>query len=333
MNSGALFGRRYRILVTDANDQDALDVSELECTFEVHKSYDRGGFYAVVRIFNLEARTEKTIINEGDRLIIEAGYQATVSVDKTAKDEDGNDVKYSQDNVAVQYGKIFDGKITWPSRQREGVNYVLTLAAIDGDYPLHSGFISKTVGRGLNARDIIHTVCKTADVSIPINSVSDGLSLQKLPRGKVMFGQPMDYIRDVARGNDASYFVEDGALHVTRLQDTAKEEALVVTPETGLIGTPTQTQDGVNFTLLLNPNIHLGTLIQLKGITTINEVQNGSDSQSVLDEEWIYQAIGLVHRGDTRGNDWYTEITGVSRYGKEALPAILQNSAQNAQGV
>jgi hypothetical protein len=97
-----------------------------------------------------------------------------------------------------------------------------------------------------------------------VANISDGLGEQVLPRGKVFFGKPTDYVENVCRGNNAIYYVEDGQMNVYKLTDIAKDEALVISPETGLIGTPAQTTDGVKFTILLNPSIHITTMIQIK---------------------------------------------------------------------
>jgi hypothetical protein len=329
MPSGALWLRKWRILVTDAQDNEALNVSDLHCTFEVHKKRNNGGFYAVCRIYNLNTETEDKLVMEGDRLIIEAGYIAQTSEESTA--EDGSTVTTYQD---LQYGKIFDGKIVWPSRSRDSnVDYVLTLMAIDGDQPLNLNFISKTVNRGLNSRKILETVAKDSEEATPVNSISDGLSSQALPRGKVFFGKPYKYVQDVCRGNAASFYIEDGSLNVTRLQDVKKDEAIVVTPETGLIGTPQQVQFGVSFKLLLNPAIHLESLIQIKNVQVNEATTTPGQQVQPLDDDWVYQVCELTHIGDTRGNDWYTEIQGISRYGKGSLPALLANSGQNGMGV
>lgn len=325
---GKLWLRKWKILVTDAQDNEALNVSDLHCVFEVHKQRDKGGFYAVVRIYNLNASAEKKLVMEGDRLIIEAGYQGTAST--SSQQEDGS---VKTEEVDLQYGKIFDGKIVWPSRSRESnTDYVLTLMAIDGDAPLNLNFISKSINRGLNARRIVETAANEAEVKTPVGVVSDGLSEQVLPRGKVFFGRPYDYIQDVCRGNSASYYIEDGSLHVTRMQDVAKDDALVVSPKTGLIGTPQQLQFGMSFKVLLNPAIHLGSLIKLQDVQA-NEVTTQPGQQvTPLDDEWIYQVMGLTHTGDTRGNAWYTEIQGISRYGKGSLPALLGSVGQNGNG-
>lgn len=328
MPAGALWLRKYKILVVDANDHEALNVSDLHCTFEVHKSRAKNGFYATVRIYNLTAKTENKLVEEGDRLIIEAGY--TGKGKKDVKQADGTT---KEEDVDLQYGKIFDGKIVWPSRSRNSnTDYVLTLMAIDGDNPLNKNFIAKTVNRGMNARKVVETAAQDAEVKTDVGKVSNGLSQQKLPRGKVFFGNPYNYIADVCRGNAANYYVENGTLNVVKLTDPSTDEAIVISPSTGLIGTPQQVQSGMNFKILLNPSIHLMSMIQLKDVQA-NEI-SATPGQPIMpiDDEWIYQVAGLVHRGDTRGNDWYTEIEGISRYGKGALPAILANSGQNANG-
>ena len=333
--NGSLWIRKYRILVSKANkegdskEEEALNVSDLHCSFEVHKKRERGGMYAICRIYNPNSDTEDKLVMEGDRLIIEAGYQSSTT--ETVTDEKGNQSSITSD---LQYGKIFDGKIVWPSRARESnTDYVLTLMAIDGDEPLNLSFISKTVNRGLNARKIIETVVNVSEVKTPINRISEGLSNQSLPRGKVFFGKPYNYVQNVCRGNAASFYIEDGNLNVVRLQDISKEEALVVTPQNGLIGTPQQIQMGVSFRMLLNPAIHLESMIQIKGVQVNEASVTPGQQQAPLDDEWIYQVFELTHVGDTRGNEWYTEVQGISRYGKGSLPALLGNSGQNGMGV
>ena len=54
--------------------------------------------------------------------------------------------------------------------------------------------------------------------------------------------------------------------------------------------------------------------------------------QLPLDDEWIYQAIEVTHRGDTRGNDWYTDVVGLSRYGAAAFPGILTDGSTYVNG-
>lgn len=329
--SSYLWMRKWKILVVDAQDKEALNVSDLHVKFTVKKSREVAN-YSTVEIYNLNAETEQKILQEGDRVIIEAGYEGylTTAADGTvqeAKDDKGN-------TQEKQYGKIFDGKIIYPSRRKENnTDYVLSLLCVDGDNILNANFVSKTLNKGVNQRQVLDAVCEKCILKIPANNITQGLSGQKLPRGKVMFGEPKDYIADVARGNGANYWIEDGKLNMTKLSDVAQDEAIVQTPMTGLIGMPTQTQYGANFKLLLNPAVHMCSLVQLKNSEITEAQATPGQQQTPLDEEWIYQVIELTHIGDTTGNDWYTTCSAVSRYGKGALPALLANAQQNPNGV
>ena len=313
--SSYLWMRKWKILVVDAQDKEALNVSDLHVKFTVKKSREINN-YSTVEIYNLTAATEQKILKEGDRIIIEAGYEGylTAGADGTIqeiKDSDGN-------TQEKQYGVIFDGKIIYPSRRKENnTDYVLSLLCVDGANVLGKNFIAKTLNKGVNQRQILDAVCEKSKTKIPTNSITQGLSGQKLPRGKVIFGEPKDYISDIARGNGASYWVNDGKLNMIKLADAAKDEAIVQTPTTGLVGMPTQTQ----------------SLVQLKNSEIAEAQVTPGQAQMPLDEEWIYQVIELTHTGDTTGNDWYTSCTAVSRYGKGVLPALMANNAQNPNGV
>lgn len=329
--SSYLWMRKWKILVVDDQDKEALNVSDLHVKFTVKKSREINN-YSTVEIYNLTAATEQKILKEGDRIIIEAGYEGYLTTSADGSVQEAKDV---EGNVQEkQYGVIFDGKIIYPSRRKENnTDYVLSLLCVDGANVLAKNFIAKTLNKGVNQRQILDAVCEKSKTKIPTNSITQGLSGQKLPRGKVIFGEPKDYISDIARGNGASYWVNDGKLNMIKLADAAKDEALVQTPTTGLVGMPTQTQYGANFKLLLNPAVHMWSLVQLKNSEIAEAQVTPGQAQMPLDKEWIYQVIELTHTGDTMGNDWYTSCVAVSRYGKGVLPALMANNSQNPNGV
>lgn len=329
--SNYLWMRKWKILVIDAQDKEALNVSDLHVKFMVKKSREIYNF-ATIEIYNLTAETEQKILKEGDRVVIEAGYEGYLNT--TA---DGSIAEIKDDKGKTQekqYGKIFDGQIIYPSRRKENnTDYVLSLLCIDGANILGANFVSKTLNKGVNQRQIVDAVCEKSRVKIPTNNITQGLSGQRLPRGKVIFGEPIDLIADIARGNAASYWINDGKLNISKLTDVAEDEAIVQSPETGLVGMPTQTQYGANFKLLLNPAVQLKTLVQLKNSEIVEAQVTPGQQQMPLDPDWIYQVIELTHTGDTMGNDWYTDCVAVSRYGKGALAALMANASQNPNGV
>lgn len=362
--SNYLYLRKYQIQVSsestkssDGKTEKALDVSYLHCTFNVRRGMDFNN-YAIVTIYNLNRETENQIINESDRLIINAGYEGYLNavpydpqtsnqaagagskLNASSGSSDSSDVTQIQEGSPKQYGKIFDGSIIQTVRGKENnTDYTLTLVAMDGDLFANNNFIALSCVRGQNPRAVIETVTTKATTPTAIAKVSPGISGQTLPRGKVYFGRPRDYLQDVARSNNANAWIQDGEVHITKITDNYTDEALVLTPQTGLIGWPQQIQYGVSFRCLLNPQITVMSMIQLKN-SEINgmQIQTNTPGQTQpqtlqLDPNQMYQAYEVEHIGDTRGNDWYTQVSGYSRYGKDVVPALIKYSGQNPNSV
>lgn len=308
--SDFLYQRKYQILISK-NNNTALDVSNLRCTFHIEKTYHTKANYSEIVIYNLSSETEGTIISEYDRVIVNAGYQ-------------GMDSKGSP----KQYGKIFDGNIIQCLRDREddNVNYKLTLICGDADNFLNSAFVKQTMNAGITHRQMIDALASKATITTDIGRISPDLKTTGLPRGKVFFGSPKKYLRDIASDNNASFWMDDGAIHVEKPTDTVAGEAIVITPETGLIGTPQMAADGsINFKVLLNAKIGLMTMVKLDNTNIRQAKLQEKQKPTMLDQDGQYQAYKIIHDGDTRGQNWYTSIVGVSRFGK--LP--IQLSATN----
>ncbi|TWH46326.1 hypothetical protein [Sporomusa sp. KB1] len=320
--SNYLYGRKFRVYVADKAD-NAWDVSNLRCTFSIEKKARAVSNYAEINIYNLTNDTETEIIKEGVRIIVEAGYDGII------------DTETGQQTEVKQYGKIFDGDIIQFVRSREdNVDYVLSLICLDGDAFLNNGILKTTLNAGVTQRQIVEHIAQRSIVPnktkpTEIGRISPELSTQRLPRGKVFFGMPKNYLGDIARDNAASFWVDEGKIYIAKATDIAPDEALVLTPQTGLIGSPQQVQDGVSFRCLLNPAIKLQTMIKLDNVLIRQAKYQIGLIPSKLDEDGQYQVYKLNHIGDTRGDEWYTEVIGVSRYG--LMPLMLATADQNPQ--
>lgn len=234
-----LFGRRYRITVSDENG-DGIDVSELRCTFNIVKTIQMQPNMSEITIYNLNAQTENSIMTSGKRVTVEAGYEGT------------------------QFGLIFDGDILQILRGREnGTTFTLTITALDSDRAINFEIANYSIVRGQTARNIVEHIANKAQNPIDLGSISDRLNGPKLTRGKVMFGKASDYLRQIAKTYELQHFTEDGKLNLIHLDDLPKDEIVELSTESGLIGTPEQSDYGVNGQCLLNPQIKLNSLIHI----------------------------------------------------------------------
>ena len=233
------FGRRYRITISD-DSGNALDVSDLHCTFNIVKTILMEPNTSEVTIYNLNAKTENAIMMTGKRITVEAGYEGT------------------------QFGLIFDGDILQTIREREnGTTFKLTIIALDSDRVINFEIANFSIARGQTARGMIDHISNKASNPIPLGSISKKLEGQTLTRGKVFFGKVSDYIRQIAKSYDLHFYMNDGSLNLISLDELPEGEIFELSPESGLIGTPDQTDYGLSGQCLLNPQIKLNSLIHI----------------------------------------------------------------------
>jgi hypothetical protein len=229
-----LFGRRYRITVSD-DSGNALDVSDLHCTFNIKKTIQMQPNSSEITIYNLNVKTENAIMMTGKRVTVEAGYE-------------GN-----------QFGLIFDGDILQTIREREdGTTCKLTIIALDSDRAINFEIANFSIARGQTARSIIDHIASKASNPISLGSISSKLEGQTLTRGKVIFGKASDYIRQIAKSYDLHYYMDDGMLNLISLDEIPEGEIFELSPSSGLIGTPEQTDYGVFPAGDVHPGNHFG---------------------------------------------------------------------------
>ena len=319
----SLWGRRYKISVVDEKSGNGWDVSTLRCVFGVEKQLNQVAKLSILHIFNLSPETESAVIKEANRVIIEAGYDAETSVDANGK----TTVK------EVCYGKIYDGNIIQIIRTKDNnLDYDLSLVCLDGEDFLNQGHISISLAPQSGPREVIKAVTEKCNHPVEVSKISSSLEEKRLPRGKVIFGQPRDYLRDISYENNGVFWVEDNKVNLVKMTDPVEDEAIILTPQTGLIGYPTQTNEGVQIRCLLNPRIKLQGLVKIdNSAVRLFKVSIGSVF-TPLDKDGEYQVIKLSHIGDTRGNDWYTDMIAVNREGLGAIPMLLENPKQSPSG-
>ena len=292
-----LYGRKYRILVL-MGDGTAFDVSEVRCSFEIPKTQLGIPQQAIITLYNLSPETENSIIQNGQQVVVEAGYNGGF------------------------YGKIFSGNIIQPVRSKEnGTDYKLTLVALDSNRFTTYGLVGVTLNSNLSMRDAISNIASRANYPIETGSIAD--TRITYPRGKVMFGKPSDYLTQIAKTMNATYYTEDGKVNIVQAKQLESGEIFALGPQTGLIGTPKQNDTGIEFSCLLNPLITLNSLVRIDN-KKIDQYQysQGTAIRS-LDSQGIYRVITVKYSGDTRGNNWKCECGAIGQAG--ILPSFLSN--------
>jgi hypothetical protein len=314
-----LFGRRWKVSVLvpkvkntiskKAEDYDAYVLSDsdyedksLRVTFDIVKQFGIAINFSMISVYNVRPNIRNLLIESGARVQVEAGY------------------------INGHFGMIYDGQVFQPMWEREDyVTEKITFKCVDGHDSLYGNWTKGCSAEMDDQKNIVLQMCKQATKPVDIVHFAEGLVNNRLSRPKVYFDKPIWYIKKFAQQSGTLPTIKAGEIAIDRPQQIdATRVALKLSPGVageegggGLIGWPQQTQDGISLTCLLNPNIDIFWPSMLVQIATKwirqTEFVMGSTSPKPLDAQSVYKILGVNHIGDTRGQEWYTKMTGVNQ--------------------
>jgi hypothetical protein len=201
----------------------------------------------------------------------------------------------------------------------------LTAADSDEAYNFAPIFISVPAGSNQNA------VADLLVAALEAHGGAQQITLGYVPtlpengliRGKTYYGLARDHLRKFANNNNCKWSIQDGNVCFIPFNSYIPGgEIPVISVSTGLIGVPEQTQAGIRIRTLLNPSIKIGQLIQLN--SQINQFRLSLDSltgpvnnpilesTNAINQQGLYYVMKADHVGDTRGEDWYSDLTCLS---------------------
>lgn len=276
-----------------------LDLSNMRIVFRTQQQDADAPNTAVIRVYNLAESTAKSIQTEYQQVSLQAGY------------EGGN------------FGLIFAGTIAQVKRGRESaIDSYVEIYASDGDQAYNFAFCNRTLAAGSSPQDRASAIAQSMDpylsqkgITIP-QSVGTGGTL---PRGKVLFALARDPLSDLTQSVGCTWSIQNGQVVVIPLTGYAPGEAVVLNADTGMIGIPESTNNGIQVSCLLNPKIKLGTRIQIdnRSINTTTVRQQGIFPRygdlsfpATVTNDGFYRALVVEHSGDNWSTgDWTTHLT------------------------
>ena len=305
---GTQWIRKVRLLVAKRSrdktlEADGLDLSDLHFRFQVTSSDGQTPNMLTIRIYNLDDNTMRSIIKEYDQVSLEAGY------------------------VNANFGLIFGGTVRQYKRGRENsVDSFLEILAADNDLGYNFGFISATLSPDQQNASWADIYRQCADgMSVSVDPQTTEMLLREagtngnifIPRGRVLFGLTRSILSVMSDSIDATWSVQNGVLYVTKNTGVRAGTAVVLGPDTGLIGTPEATDSGVEARCLLNSQMRIGIRVSIAAnlineTTQFNRLWPALAPVAQLANNSLYRVLATEHIGDTRGQEWYTDIVGLA---------------------
>lgn len=278
-------------LLIGSDTGEGLDLSELHLNFAVWSSTAQTLRHARIRVYNASDETVQRIQNEFTRIVLQAGY-------------DGN------------FGLVFSGTVGQYSRGRESAtDTYLDIIAQDSDQAYNYAVVNATLAKGWTQDDYYKSLLGSFEPYGIDQGNKPDFSTSAAPRGKVCYGMTRDYMRSFAAASGTRWYFKDGLMHVIPLNGYLPDEAVVLRADTGMIGIPVQTLDGVVVRCLLNSNIITGGRVKIDNASIAQTKVVAPQTTNVddynlpsLSTDGVYVVYSLTHAGDTRGNAWETQM-------------------------
>lgn len=290
------------------NGQNGIDLSNLRIKASIKKSDTMTPNVADIRVYNVSQETALSMLlnlspvqngvlqKDAGKVILQGGY-------------DNN------------FGVIFKGNIKQIILGRESAtDTFVDIVAGDGERAYNYAVVNATIAAGATQDDQLKAVTtSTTPQGVTLGYVGNKGTSAKLPRGKVMFGNAKNYLRDIAKNTDQTWSIQDEQLDLVPVGGYVKGTQVILTSKTGLVGTPQQTTQGVNIKCLLNPFIKVNGLVNIDEASVADyKINLGTPNSPAnipppLTQDGSYFVMIIEYQLDTRGVEWYCNLTCIAQ--------------------
>lgn len=233
-------------------------------------TYDLGNpAVADISVYNLAKTTEQAIDAIGEAIVVEAGY-------------------------AGNKGVVFNGSVQRIDKKRKGLERIVTLNATSQAVAVDNlgGFFSRTYQGRERLTNIVEDIV-TIGMGLQVGS------LAPIP-GSILIadwswnGKASTALKSILRQYELTYYEDqDGLVQFSSARKVSRQAAShSISMQSGLLESPTVTEDGVKFKSLMNPRLKLEDTIRV-----VSEFVNE-----------VYKIVAVSHKGDNWNGAYTTEI-------------------------
>lgn len=276
---GERFNRDFKItagrLVIEPRDVRGAVQPALKMEFQIEKSLEKSPNSCRITIHNLKEESRTKLEEKGIELVIEAGY-------------------IDERNI------VFRGDVDFVSTTKTQTDWITTLNVGDGTKVTKTARINEPIKSDTQIGKVLETATKPLLGDIGLGNLREVVRgdgerslLVRIINGMTLSGKATEVVDEIATSMGLQYSIQDKSLLFLGKGKTSKDQPVPVNAASGMIGSPERGEKGtVTFRTLLDGRIRPGRKVSIESL-----VVNGS-----------FRVDRVVHKGDTWGNDWFTEV-------------------------
>lgn len=216
-----------------------INASELDCVFKVKKNLKAEPNTCSIDIFNL-SKASRALLETPKKLVLrlEAGYPDQVS-------------------------QLYLGEIRYAQSSRSESNIITHIETGDSEKEIQTAHINLSIGPKVPAEVALTAIAR--ELGIGLGNVNVAVAKLRAKgttpfgRGTLIFGGAARALDDFCRSADLEWSIQDGVLQILDRGKALEGQAVLLSPDTGLIGSPTIDHKGVvTFKALIQPDLRPG---------------------------------------------------------------------------
>lgn len=261
-----------------SNETNAVEITATRVAFKVEKDLEKEPNSCELILDNLNPGARHELTRNPLTVHLSAGW------------EDDGGVRF-----------LFGGDLRSGSPRHDGPEWTTTLHLADGGRALQHARVNRSYKAGTPAITVVRDAARSMGLLLPKNIESDPALTRSFTTGRQLYGNTAARLTELLQPYGYRWSIQNGRLSALKDDEIEPSRAIVVSQETGLIGSPEFGQPEKNgkppqlkAAVFLNPEIIPGRLVSIRSISA-----NG-----------VFKVERVTHIGDTHGAEWTTEFEG-----------------------
>jgi hypothetical protein len=284
-----LFIREAEVLVIDPRTGSGVSVSDLRFSFKIEKTSEPVPNKADIEIYNMNSKTRGNFETVVQRLVKEQSGET-----KTKEELIVGAIVIVNAGYVGTMDQLFQGNVRKFTTKKNGPDIITKIEAADGANGFEKGRLDKSYVGGTKVFQIVQDITKAMGLSLAptAEAVLDKMNNSSFLNGYAASGDARELMISLMKKLKLEWSIQDNLIQIIPQGGITSQTAVVLSPETGLVDSPSNTERGIFAKSLLQPKLAPGKPVRIS-------------SESVNGDFRIYK---VKHEGDTRGSNWYSEI-------------------------